>query len=83
MLTVALEEIGSARISGFLPARADLSDADLAEFSKLTTELLIVVDYAEESRQSSCGACCVPWPRAVLRRGLAEVADNIVQSMVK
>ncbi len=37
--------------AGFLPARADLSDADLAEFSKLTTELLIVVDYAEESRQ--------------------------------
>ena len=37
--------------AGFLPARADLSDAELAEFSKLTTELLIVVDYAEESRQ--------------------------------
>ena len=42
--------------TGFAPAKSAMENNDLTYLAELTTELLIVVDYAEESRQEQLAA---------------------------
>ena len=42
--------------TGFAPAKSAMGNDDLTYLAELTTELLIVVDYAEESRQEQLAA---------------------------
>ena len=42
--------------TGFAPAKSAMKNDDLTYLAELTTELLIVVDYAEESRQEQLAA---------------------------
>ena len=42
--------------TGFVPAKSAMENDDLTYLAELTTELLIVVDYAEESRQEQLAA---------------------------
>ena len=42
--------------TGFVPAKSALENDELAYLAELTTELLVVVDYAEESRQEQLAA---------------------------
>ena len=42
--------------TGFAPAKSTMGNDDLTYLAELTTELLIVVDYAEESRQEQLAA---------------------------
>ena len=42
--------------TGFAPAKSAMEHADLTYLAELTTELLVVVDYAEESRQEQLAA---------------------------
>ena len=50
--------------TGFAPAKSAMEHADLTYLAELTTELLVVVDYAEESRQEQLAALL----RALRRR---------------
>ena len=42
--------------TGFVPAKSEMKNDELTYLAELTTELLIVVDYAEESRQEQLAA---------------------------
>ncbi|OLO49126.1 hypothetical protein BKH31_01200 [Actinomyces oris] len=42
--------------TGFVPAKSVMENDELAYLAELTTELLVVVDYAEESRQEQLAA---------------------------